>query len=569
MVAANREPAPAAASVSARSGAARKAAELPQATRARLLHSFGPNFEGQGPVDQMRGYLKGKGWTVRAGAEGEAHVGTLKGTIGDGFLYLNTHGGRGEVDDPSEPDGKMYSIQSSTLVDSDYEKLFDADLTALRLVHFTARNGDQIRLLGFPVMADWDTRYAITYRFVDAYMSFAGESVVLINACYSSRNDAFIQAFLRKGAGVYLGWSELLSSGTAYESAPYFVDRMVGANQHPIKESPPQRAFPYDLVLQDMAKRGLDTDKATGGKLQATAKPGLPHPPIFAPSIRYVTVDEYEETLKLTGEFGADKPKVTVGGVEIAPQSWSAGEIVATLPRAGAGSSGDVVVEVRGVKSNARQLTEWAIPLKYTWTDANDISGHRFDGSGSIRFRADVAGHRLVPGEAPKYVARGGAATKDSSLALTASGSHTDGECTVTLSGSGVYVSPAALGGVPGVILANGFRIAGDTRQVALGLAFGFMDSPHTLTFSGKSCPGGAFPVAPTLGLLDGVVDLPADQSDNPPTFPLPGLQFTLDANFGMPATSKPYSDFGGTITVSWTAVQAKAPPRDTDDAGK
>ncbi len=568
VVAANREPAPRTAAAVRRNIPA-KSADVPQATKARLLHSFGPNFEGQTPVNDMRGYLQGKGWTVRAGAEGDAHVGTLKGTVGDGFFYINTHGGRGEVDDPSEPDGKMYSIQSSTLVDDDYQKVFAADLAALRLVHFTAHNGEQIRILGVPVMGDWDTRYGITYRFVDAYMSFASGSVVLVNACYSSRNASFVNAFLRKGAGVYLGWSEKLSSGTAYESAPYFVDRMLGANRHAMKETPPQRPFAYDLVLQDMAKKGLDTDKATGGKLQATVKSSLAHPPIFAPSIRYVQVDEYAQTLRLIGEFGTGTPKVTVGGTELALKPSAPDEIVATLPLTGAGSSGDVVVELRGVKSNARQLSEWTIPLKYSWVDAYDIPGHKFQGNGSLRLRADIGGYRLLPGEAPKYLERGGAPTRDSALPLTASGSYTDGDCTMTLSGTGNYVSPAALGGVPGVVLASAFGFDGDTRKGSLGLAFGFLESPHTMTFSGPGCPGGSYPIAPTFGLLDGATDLPADQTDNPPTLQLPAIWFTLTPSFGLPATNATYSDFGGTLTVSWPAVPAQTPPRDTADAGK
>jgi hypothetical protein len=574
IVAANRQAAPPAPGSDQADVHLKAGAELPAATKARLLHSFGPNFEGQTPVDQMRTYLNGKGWTVRGGPEGGADVDLLKGTSGDGFFYFNTHGGRGEVSDPSEPDSKMYSIQSSTLVGPDNEQKYASDLQALRLVHFTARNGEQIRILGIAIAPDWDTRYGITYRFVDTYMGFSNESVVLINACYSSRNDSFANAFLRKGAGVYLGWSDILSAGTAYQAAPYFVDRMLGANQYSDKESPPQRPFPYDLVLADMAKKGLDTDSATGGKLQSRKKTGLAYPPIFAPSIRYVQMDEYEELLTLVGEFGADQPKVTVGGSERAPKTWSATEIVVPLPQTGAGASGDVIVEVRGVKSNARQLTEWAIPLKYSWNNWGDLSGLKFDGNGTIRFRADVGGYRLVPGEAPKYITRGGAPTKDSVLVTTASGSHTEFDsrgrpiCTTTLSGTGNYVSPAALNHVPGTVLASAFSIDGKTKQAALGLAFGFLASPHTATSSGTDCSG-SNPIAPTMGFLDGVANLPSDQTDNPGMIPLLALQFTLGSTFGIPARSKSDTGFGGTITVSWTAAAAQTPPRDSDDAGK
>ena len=135
-------------------------------------------------------------------------------------------------------------------------------------------------------------------------------------------------------------------------------------------------------------------------------------------------VNEDKEKLTLIGEFGAEQPKVTVGGTALAPKTWSAEKIVAPLPQKGPGSSGDVVVEVRGVKSNARQLTEWSMPLKYVWINAGGKTGWKVEGSGTIRLRADVGGYRVVPGEAPKYILRGGAPTKDSALPVTASGSR-------------------------------------------------------------------------------------------------------------------------------------------------
>lgn len=558
-VVANRQPAPAASLV--RSVEPRSDPEVPSATSARLLHTFGTNFEGQTPIDEMRGALRSRGWNVRSGPEGLAGIEALKATSGDGFFYINTHGGRGQVGDASEPEGKMYAIQTSALVSGDLEAAYDADLKALNLIHFTARNGEKIAGL----IDDWDTRYAITYRFVLKYMNFAPGSVALINACYSSRNAPFIDAFLAKGAGVYLGWSEKVTAATAYESPPYFVDRMVGANQHPIKESPPQRPFAYDLVLQDMTKKGLDTDKATGARLQATLQSGIA-PPIFAPSIRYATVDEYADQLTLTGEFGTRRGKVTVGGTELAIRSWSATRIDATLPLTGSGSSGDVVVEVDRVRSNARQLTEWAIPLQYRWLDAFGMSGLRFEGSGNVRLRADVAGYRLLPAETPKYKSRGGPPTRDSAIRITASGSNTSGGCTETLSGTANYVSPT---GGASTLLASAFRVTADTRDGALGLALGAMAPPHTLTISGTDCPSLSTPIAATFGLLDGPTSVLNDQTENPQIFEMPGLVFRLDSAFNIAPVSHTTDDAGGALTVSWTGVVTKAPPRDGDDAGK
>ncbi len=557
-VVANREPAPAASLV--RSIEPRSDPEVPNATSARLLHTFGSNFEGQTPIDEMRGALRSRGWNVRSGPEGLAGIEALKAASGDGFFYINTHGGRGEVGDPSEPEGKMYAIQTSALVSGDLEAAYDADLKALNLIHFTARNGEKIAGL----IDDWDTRYAITYRFVLKYMNFAAGSVALINACYSSRNASFINAFLAKGAGVYLGWSETVTAAAAYESPPYFVDRMVGANQHRLKESPPQRPFAYDLVLQDMGTKGLDVDRASGARLQATLKTGVA-PPIFAPSIRYVAVEEYGDTLTLTGEFGSRAGKVTVGGTELGIRSWAPTRIDAALPLTGPGASGDVVVEVDHVRSNARQLTEWVIPLQYRWLDAFDVPGLRFEGSGNVRLRADIAEYRLLPAETPKYKARGGPPTRDSAVRITGSGSHTEQNCTQTLSGTANYVSP--IGGAS-TVLASAFRVTADTREGALGLALGAMTPPHTLTISGD-CGSLSSPIATTFGLLDGPTSVLNDQTENPQTFEMPGLVFRLDSAFNIAPVTHTTDEAGGTLTVSWTGVVTKAAPRTADDAGR
>ena len=544
-------------------------AELPSATNARLLQPFGSAFVGQAPVNEMGFYLKAKNWTVRSGRDAESYIGALKTVAGDGFFYFNTHGTRIDINDPGEPSGKIYAIWSDTLVEPLFDVFFAADLAARRLVHMTARNFRVIRVPGVPIRNARDTRYGITYRFVDKYMSFTNESVIMMNACSSSSDVAFINAFLRKGAGVYLGWSKKLHFAPAFASGPYFVDRMLGANLHPDKESPPQRAFPYDLTLSDMGKKGLDVDRVSGAKLDATSKVTLKYPPIFAPSIRYARVNEYDEQLVLTGEFGEDKPKVTVGGAELPPKSWSATQIVANLPQAGPGSSGDVLVEVRNVKSNARQLSEWAIPLTYNWFQATGVAEWKLSGSTTIRYRADLAGYRLLPGETPKSTPLGGPPTKDSALTVTASGSHFDGNCTSAISGTGIYLSPASNTGGASPVLASFFKLDGKTRLGALGMAFGALASPHSLTISGGSGCAGTFPFAAFLGSLEGPAEVLRDQTENPGTVTLPAAQFTLDANFGIPSKREIDLGAGGEVNVFWPAVPAKTPPRDTDDAGK
>jgi len=582
IVTSNRIPdANAASGLRAQAAAKADGSEFPQSNRARLLQSFGDNFDSSVLAStQMASYFKSKDWTPSSGST--ADVAALQVVNGDGFFYFNTHGGRQGVTDPSEPDGKIYAVQSSTVVNDGWEAAFADDLTNLRLVHFTApqSNLDVPTPGGPPVSIPllFDTRYGITYRFVQKYMSFAPHSVVWMNACFSSRNQPFISSFLSKGAAVYFGWSELLSPDAAFKSAPYFVDRMLGANKHPDKETPPQRAFPYDLVLQDMAQKNppLDTDSKTQGRLSATAN-ASGYAIIFAPSIRRAWVSEPDGSIHLEGDFSSDPSAalvVTVGGTQLQVTSLAANEIIAQLP--GPTTSGDVVVEIGGVKSNARQLTEWSIPVTYTWDPAL-FNGWKMQGSGTVRLRADIAGYREAPGGQLKYLYRGGPATQDSSLQITGSGAYTDsGGCTATLSGTQNFQSIFGGGAATLIFLDAEFGIAGDTRSGALSLLFGAgtLSGDFVETYSGN-CTIPPDKVPPTPGVQDGAVPIPSGQNDDAvvTTRPL-GLQLLLDANYAIPGATKSSLPAAGVtgagkVVYSWPAVPASTPPRDTEDAGK
>ncbi|MFO1317566.1 MAG: hypothetical protein U1F58_18390 [Burkholderiales bacterium] len=578
ILAENRAPDPAL-TVAVRSGPAPRAEPaLPDTAKARLLHSFGPDFETQAPVDEMRAMLQSRGWNVRAGAEGDAHVGTLRGVSGDGFFYINTHGGRVEVDDPKEPEGKMYVITSSTVVDDDYQRVFKGDLDARRLAHLTARVRDRTvdvyDWTGVRTVAVTASYYGITYRFVDEYMTFAPGSVVLINACFSARNDPFVNAFHKKGAALVLGWDGYVNAqGAAYTAAPYFVDRMVGANLHKVKESPPQRPFPYDLVLKDMLAKGVERDSVTGAHLVAKPNPGLTRPPIFAPSILYVTVDEREGLLTLVGDFGTRLGKVTVGGVElaVAGADWTPTKITAQgLPFSGPGSNGDVIVEVNGVKSNARQLSDWVIPLAYDWTNYFDSPGLRVAGTGQLRFRADVGGYRTEPAAKPRYDVRYAALHRDGKLSLTASGSFAEQGCTNAASGSEVFNSPAKPGAELGPMLVGMLKLDAEGHRANLHLNLGsLLFTKLQYAVSGPGCDARIFPITPMFGQLDGDALFPMDASSQPQYSLLPALDLVLGSVATVPSIAREDKAWGGTIRIASPSVAPIAPPRDAPDAGK
>ena len=400
-------------------------------------------------------------------------------------------------------------------------------------------------------------------------MKFAHGSVVWITACSSASDLTFVYAFIDQGASAYLGWSSDLSLPTVPWHAPYFVDRMLGANAHPRKESPPQRAFPLLEVLADMDKKGLTTDlyhPQNRLEVYQALVPNQPQP-IFAPSIKWMRVNEWDGELTLEGYFGSDKPKVTIGGNARNVKTWNAEKLVVDLPLSGPGSFGDVIVEVRNIKSNTRQLTQWTIPVSYSWQLPVDLQGFAIEGPGTIRYRADVAGYRTIPGEALRFDARGGPPTRDSLLHLVARGFHEDDDCTTRLTGTADYVSPPAYTGT-GALLNSFFSIATDTRQVRLGFALGALPtSPHELILFGRDCTG-TYPFAAFAGQLDGNDTVLRDQTETPGTVTLPVVRFSLLPDYSIPFTHK-FEDIGGGINVSWPTVMAETPPRDTDDSGK
>lgn len=550
----------------------RDGAEIPQRNRAMLLHSFGRNAASQDPISEMRDYLVGKGWSVDGLADGDASVETLKRLADRGFFYMNSHSSRLPADDPNEPENKIFSVTTSTVVSLALERAYRAEILAKQLVWFMAENGDQVRTADGGVFRAMDMRYAFTYRFVDRYMSFPKGSVVFVNGCYTGRNEAFVSAFIRKGAGLYMGWTQSITQAAADRAPPYFVDRMLGANKHADKESPPQRAFDSSRVLDDMARKGLDYDPAYKATLIRFLNPSLERPPIFAPSIRMAEIDEIDELLTLHGEFGSDKGSVSVGGASLGVVSWAPDEIVADLPAKGAGSSGDVIVEVRGVKSNARQITQWSVGVDFKQT-IPFFQTFEYQGSGTLRFRGDVGGWREEPGQKVKYVERGGYATKDSKIAVTASGTWTlggsAGSCTSTLSGSGDFVSIAANKGLATgrpVVLAA-FSVQADSKAAAYGFLLAGEQTPFTVTI----CNGQQTKPLATMGTMKGIQMLPYQQDDDPDRTSVPGFAFTLNASYGMPpqTSNEQIGSLIGNISVTTQATVPTSPPRDTDDSGK
>jgi len=539
-----------AAALDGRATAAAATQDVPAASTARVLQTFGPDFDSADVVTELATWLDNVGYAVRGGQQ--AHVAALRQVAGDGYFYINTHGGAFQ---PTYSGRPMYSIQSSTMATSNAEAdpgMRD-DLDNRRLTYFTAHNGG----VYLPFVEDWDTRFGITADFVEKYWRFEANSVVVINACSSARTAesgwaaGFVFACHKVGAGVYLGWNETVTPPGAYRAAKYFTDRLLGANQFQA-EMPAQRPFAWDVVMGDMQKKGVHVDPNNGATFLALPKPASVVKPVLAPSIHHVEADEYLDELKLYGQFGDQQGEVSIDGVVRHIRRWEAEHIVCDLPATGKGSCGPVQVKVRGLKSNLRQLTEWTLPLDYTWI-VMEAQGLKLTGVSNIRLRADVAGSREAPGDAPIQPVRYTIATRESNLPLTASGSYPAGQCSIDWSGSATYVAiPPA--GYRHILMAY-LKVDTAARRGSLGLALG----APTPDFTQSGCTTSHFQAI--FGPLNEQVSYPSPVANSTDLIPLHSLSLPFDENYGIAADT--YSTV--LVRLKWNPVSAHHPPLPTD----
>ncbi len=293
-----------------------------------------------------------------------ATVEVLKYYLKDvGVFYFEGHGGSGR-DRAGNP---VFGVWTATLVSVADDIKYKDDLDNHRLVYMHALQN----LVDHTWVDEW--HYGITSAFVSEYMSFSRNSLVFINSCHSRGADAsdFQNACHTQGACLYAGWTQLVVVADAFKAAPFLFDRLLGTNAVDPKENPPQRPFDYVSVWEDMKNRGLDTSTPAGSsaaKLEYYRDPDNGDFGLLAPSIRFVAVDEENQELHLGGMFGHEqsKAKVKVGGQQLQITQWQPGETVpdwdwmnCKLPCSGPGSAGDVVVEVDGHESNAKQLSDY------------------------------------------------------------------------------------------------------------------------------------------------------------------------------------------------------------------
>lgn len=359
---------------------------LPGSLKARILNSLGTAFEDAGSaeaVQSIRSWLDNAGYISPLGSS-TAGVNDLKQVSGDGVFYMSAHGGQCYARDSTLIFGIWTADEASPANDARYKLDLDSDyVTYMVALHDN--------FLGFPTTSK---HYGITPKFVSRYMSFGTNSLVYFNAC-SSNDPTLRAACMSKGATVYVGWTNPAGSSVAFHAARYLFDRLLGANQYE-PENPHQRPFYYTLIAYDMADRGYDTCTVEGypqAKLTFTPSfmPNSGTSLKLAPSILDVTpLVSPVNTMDIDGLFGSEQGTVSLGNTDLGIVNWASQKIRCTAPQTG----GNLVVKVRGIKSNVVQLTQWHGQFNYTFNSRGSLQHHvLFD----MTFWADVHTWRLLP----------------------------------------------------------------------------------------------------------------------------------------------------------------------------
>jgi hypothetical protein len=549
--------------------------ELPRGTlAARLYNAMGPGFKNEPAI--IGGVLNRKGYVptvLRADLESLRNIGQ------PGVFYYSGHGGAVNVP-KLDAQGKLifgpdklpvmeasFGLSTATAYNKEAALKYAAEILAGLL---GAASCVEDIVNNRYVYAD---RFLITSRWVRRFWSFSQDSLVWISACSSASGEAnsLVAACKAKGAGVYVGWSDWVEGSHAVQVSKFVIDRLLGTNVLAPVENPKQRPFPYTEVYNDLRRRGLhsrptlspNTGNPIGGRTTQvifTAGPGSQFG-LLAPSISFVRIDEANDEAVLYGIFGeppADERAVLIGGLEAAVIEWTKDKVRVRLPRTGTGSSGDVEVQVRAHRSNIRRITEWNLQLRHRFRDP-DSPSLKIEGPVRLRFRADVGEYRETPGARPKKALRYAMLTRDSSADLTASGRHTDDDCTITWEGQALVPPYGYQGSDPNPGLSHMVKIDGIDRKLSVGLALGlFPPSPwkqRTVCRSGTAITD----LAPAFGLLMEIVQYGDPLDESQITVVLPSLVLSLNNAWGISAGV--FEDEQGLIRLEWDAANPTSPP--------
>lgn len=416
--------------------------ELPSSNKVRMMNALGTWFDEwvDKPFADINQMLKENGYSF---VDSEPSVDNLKNVNGDGIFIFNTHGG--EVKDG------QYGLWTSTQTDRFYDTKYSNDLNAGRVAYAVAKHDKNIKY--DPERDDpkseycksevgpcnkpytYASHYAITGDFVKEYMSFGGNTLVIINAC-TSYSESIRNAFLgKKNVSVYAGWTNEVKSDFNMNTLALFIDRLLGVNKELPKENPEVRPFDAVTVQKYMEEKGKHRDPWKGAifKVSTSGSASL----ILAPSIEYMEVHEDSDELFIFGIFGTVEGEVLINKTRANVINWKSDVVVVKLKDEGAGSAGNTVVKVGDHMSNTVPLTEWRGKIHYKATYDSLAPNLKMDIDMDVHLRADVHAARKFPWEDPQDRTITLSLVDDSEANFKAYGSSSNGGAKFEVTGSG------------------------------------------------------------------------------------------------------------------------------------
>ncbi len=407
-----------------------------------------------------------------------------------GIVYFYGHGAlAGERIAVDVPFALWTPQGSTTELDT---TIYRADLAEKRIVLMSAMYKPAVEGRGFysGEQAVWLTRYGMTEKFVKEYLRFDPlGSLVYVDACNGFTSPGFRNAFLDAGATSFLGWDSFLLSGKLVEAANAFFAEALSVHRLKNEGSAPwNRPFNVRAVYDSLRSKGeLVSDGFAGTGLNSRhvhadlqlapdshSEPigGGPSSLWLAPSINAVEfLAGRPSRISIKGDVGAgDTGHVTVDGKLLPFTRWDRAaqtgqyRIECLIPESGAGSSGDVVATVRGIRSNAVPITEWRGTMTYTQILDPGCIGQV---TWNLHARACVQPWRNVPNQAPYFQDSYAEVMSDTKCSYALSGTYVNNNTTITYSGGGDLVradTARALG--PHFFARSYYALGGSGRYV-------------------------------------------------------------------------------------------------------
>ena len=346
-----------------------------------------------------------------------------------GLLFVHAHGILARDDAGVDRFWYATSTRKTPELDAAYKAAIDRGTLA-------SGSGDVFQADGSTVT---EQHYIVSDQFLhECGMSFADNAVWISQSC-SSFNPIALKAFLDPAAGfpgvaVYGGWTKPEDTNTSTPSTAFIFDRMLGINQvQPVDPNDPPPATFGQLkgLMADTFRPGgaLGYDESTGDEgpsfFVVQARPGTNVPSII-PIITAAEPDTVNQTLTLSGYFGAPTGEILFSGTPLSVRTWSETSVVVDLP---SDPSGTLVAHSLGGASAAGYL----LSNSFAYTGlAIGISppGASLQLSEQKTFTVSVTAGKLPAGATYRYT-------------LTGKGSLAGGSPLTTANNSVGYVAPS------------------------------------------------------------------------------------------------------------------------------